>query len=115
MRMILIYRWYVVANWPQLGDMRTPLGRYFFVTCISGIERIEMKRNNPTTNAPFRRGDIRHDGYIFFAYTNKLKLDGYFKEIWLSPTASQQATVNDRLRKRKTRNGIDVRHTGTYG
>lgn len=74
-----------------------------------------MKRINPETNAPFRRGDARHDGYIFFAYTNKLKLNGYFKEIWLSPTASQQATVNDRLRKRKVRHGVDSRHTGTYG
>lgn len=64
-----------------------------------------MKRLNPETNVHFRRGDLRKDGYIFFAYTNKRKLDGFFKEIWLSPGASQRALLNDRKRKKTKRHG----------
>lgn len=59
-----------------------------------------MKRLNASTNQPFRRGDTRSDGYVFFAYTNKKKSSGYFIEIWLKPESSVKATVNDRQRKR---------------
>jgi hypothetical protein len=61
-----------------------------------------MRRNNPKTQEPFHRGDIRVDGYVFFAYTNKKKSCGYFKEIWLSPQASDRAKERDRrLKKQK--------------
>lgn len=46
-----------------------------------------MKRINPESNAPFKRGDIREDGYIFNKYSSTKKANGYFKEIWLNPEA----------------------------
>jgi hypothetical protein len=45
-----------------------------------------MKRLNPKTNAPFKSGDVREDGKIFYGYSPKrLKKDGFFTESWLSP------------------------------
>jgi hypothetical protein len=43
-----------------------------------------MKRLNPLTNELFKFGDIRNDGRLFYAYTNRLKKDGFFIEMWLS-------------------------------
>lgn len=57
-----------------------------------------MKRINETTGSTFRRGDVRHDGYVFFAYTKRLKTNGYFIEIWLRPEASHRAKEADRQR-----------------
>jgi hypothetical protein len=73
-----------------------------------------MMRLNPSTNERFHRGDLRGDGFVFFAYTNKLKADGYFKEIWLSPSASSRATHGDKIRKRRAR-GSRVKYTDTNG
>lgn len=69
-----------------------------------------MKRVDPITNRPFRRGDVRHDGFVFFAYTNKRKADGNFVEIWLRPDASERALVSDRERKRAKANGNRKHH-----
>lgn len=73
-----------------------------------------MKRKNPSTDQFFRRGDIRHDGYVFFAYTNKQRSDGYFVEIWLRPDASQRATTNDRQRKRDKAHGNRGQHAAAH-
>lgn len=55
-----------------------------------------MKRINPKTGAPFRRGDTREDGYIFMTYQKTVvKSDGTFKEVWLRPDRADAA-------KRKT-------------
>ena len=43
-----------------------------------------MKRLNPSTNLPYKSGDPREDGKIFYAYTNRIKKDGFFIEMWLS-------------------------------
>lgn len=59
-----------------------------------------MKRNNPKTNNPFKRGEVREDGYVFFNYTTKIKADGFFMERWLSPSASEKAKNKDREDKR---------------
>lgn len=64
-----------------------------------------MKRTNEQTGRPFRRGDVRHDGYIFFAYTKRLRADGYVVEIWLRPEASQRALDNDRRRHQQRAHG----------
>lgn len=72
-----------------------------------------MKRKNTETGKFFRRGDRRRDGYIFFAYTNKRKSDGYFVEIWLRPEASERATANDRQRKRQKAHGNRLGYTAT--
>lgn len=64
-----------------------------------------MKRKNPATGEHFRRGETREDGYVFFAYTKRMKTSGTFIEIWLKPECSDRATVNDRERKRKKSRG----------
>ena len=59
-----------------------------------------MKRPNPTTNEPFKRGATREDGFIFFAYTKITKSDGFFKEIWLNPQSSSNIKAKDRDTKK---------------
>jgi hypothetical protein len=59
-----------------------------------------MKRNNPATNQPFKRGDVREDGFVFYNYTNKLKSTGFFMERWLSPESSVSAKVKDKTAKK---------------
>jgi hypothetical protein len=66
--------------------------------CISSY----MKRLNPTTKEPFKRGDVREDGYVFFNYTTKIKSDGFFMERWLSPESSNKAKSQDKEYKRET-------------
>jgi len=95
----------VAATWQHGNFCRYKLCK----SCISGIE---MRRQNPDTGDRFHRGDTRPDGYVFFAYTNKVQCDGYFKEIWLSPSASARATVGDRERKRRVR-GAAINHAGS--
>jgi hypothetical protein len=73
------------------------LGRSCIEMCISSY----MKRLNPTTKEPFKRGDVREDGYVFFNYTTKLKSDGYFMERWLSAAASEKAKQKDKDKKRE--------------
>lgn len=59
-----------------------------------------MKRLNPETNSPFKRGDTRADGYVFFNYTTRLKNDGYFGERWLKPEVSDKLKKKDRTNKK---------------
>ena len=50
-----------------------------------------MKRSDPTTGQPFKRGDLREDGFVFLTYLpNKIKLDGFCQEKWLSPAAAKR-------------------------
>jgi len=44
-----------------------------------------MRRLNPKTGKPFRKGDVREDGFIFRAYHGRLQKDGFIKEDWFSP------------------------------
>ena len=59
-----------------------------------------MKRTNPKTNLPFKRGDVREDGYVFFNYTNRIKADGFFAERWLHPENSNKAKEKDKIAKK---------------
>jgi hypothetical protein len=44
-----------------------------------------MKRINPTTGAPFKRGETREDGLRFFSYqVAQFRKDGTHPEIWLT-------------------------------
>ena len=50
-----------------------------------------MKRSDPATGQPFKRGDLRKDGFVFLTYLpNKIKLDGFCQEKWLSPAAAER-------------------------
>lgn len=59
-----------------------------------------MKRINPSTEKPFKRGDVREDQFVFFAYTKIVKSDGFFKEIWLNPESSENIKQKDRGSKK---------------
>lgn len=52
-----------------------------------------MKRNNPITCKPFKRGDPHEDGRIFLKYRLKLCKDGFFVEDWASPEAYHRDRV----------------------
>lgn len=42
-----------------------------------------MRRINPATGLPFKQGDVRDDGRLFFSYLpTQIKSDGFFKEKW---------------------------------
>ena len=69
-----------------------------------------MKRPNPTTNEPFKRGTIRDDGYIFFVYTKITKSDGFFKEIWLRPETSDKIKAKDKQLKKSKYQRKTSRH-----
>ena len=62
-----------------------------------------MKRINPTTNAPYKYGDIRADGMVFYNYRSDTLLTGYQGERWLSPEKFALAETRDRYRKHKKR------------
>lgn len=50
------------------------------------IYNTSMKRLNNITNKPFKRGDIREDGYLFKQYDLKNKDEnGFFYENWRNP------------------------------
>ena len=46
-----------------------------------------MKRLNPDTGKPFKKGDIREDGYVFSQYNFhvSLKKNGFYFETWRHP------------------------------
>jgi len=62
-----------------------------------------MKRTNPNTNAPFKYGDERADGFRFFNYRTQVGASGYRYELWLSPEAFNAAEKRDRFKKHKKR------------
>ena len=72
-----------------------------------------MKRNNPTTNAPFKYGDVREDGFLFFNYRSTVGSNGFRYEQWLSPEAFKAAETRDRFKKHKKRrqDGKPIRMT----
>lgn len=74
-----------------------------------------MKRINPTTEKPFKRGDVREDLFVFFAYTKIVKSDGFFKEIWINPESSEKIKNKDRnLKKSKYERKSDRKPPGYH-
>ena len=74
-----------------------------------------MKRPNPTTNEPFKRGAIREDGFVFFAYTKIVKSDGFFKEIWLNENSSNNIKEKDKSFKKARYQKKTTRHAPGFG
>jgi hypothetical protein len=72
-----------------------------------------MKRINPDTNAPYKYGDIRADGKVFFNYRSDTLLSGYRGERWLTPAKFELAESRDRVSKHKKRrqDGKPIRMT----
>jgi hypothetical protein len=65
-----------------------------------------MKRLNPSTGLPFKRGDIRQDGYIFFQYRKIKKEDGYFVECWLKPNVFKKTNHTSRSGNSRTASNV---------
>lgn len=53
------------------------------------------KRINPATGQIFKRGEVREDGRLFYKYTARLKADGTYVEIWLTPDALENVRKAD--------------------
>jgi hypothetical protein len=61
-----------------------------------------MKRLNPLTNNPFVRSFKRKDGYYFSHYnTTRIRLDGFFEEVWLNKKALDKQKTHKRKYKSK--------------
>ena len=58
-----------------------------------------MKRLNPNTGKPYKRGDVREDGKIFWQRRLNAKLqDGFFAETWYTPERYQEV-YKDNIRR----------------
>lgn len=73
-----------------------------------------MKRLNPKTGLPFKRGDIREDGYIFLSYRPDKPITriGFYREVWSSPAVrerekqiARENAVKQQNIKKQTKNG----------
>jgi hypothetical protein len=73
-----------------------------------------MKRLNPITNEPFKRGATREDGLIFYAYTKVVKSDGHFKEIWLRVNSLMGIKEKDKTVKKQKYTKKSDRHLPGY-
>jgi hypothetical protein len=55
-----------------------------------------MKRINPNTGVPFKRGDIQENGLRFSSYSKKLKRkDGTFYEYWSKNVKENRKTISN--------------------
>lgn len=61
------------------------------------------KRINPNTGKPFKRGDVREDGYSFVRYNNRVNKKGLKGEIWLSPSAFAKELENSSMRNKRNK------------
>ena len=85
------------------------LGRNLYSICISSC----MKRLNPNTNLPYKYGDTRADGMVFYNYRSDTLLTGFQGERWLTPEKFALAENRDRYSKHKKRrqDGKPIRMT----
>lgn len=90
----------VGASIHKLVSIHLNYGIYKGQLCIEFCISSYMKRLNETTGNPFKRGDVREDGFVFYNYTGQVKSDGFFMERWLSPGASEKTKSKDRVAKK---------------
>jgi hypothetical protein len=63
-----------------------------------------MKRINPKTNAVFKHGEIREDGFCFGRYIlSMIKKDGMFAEQWHSPESFEKLRLKKSEIKKSNR------------
>ena len=55
-----------------------------------------MKRLNPKTNEPFKRGETREDGFVFFQYMKTRVSNGFYVEAWLDPKKFEKTNYENR-------------------
>jgi len=63
-----------------------------------------MKRLNPATGVPFKKGDIRENGDVFYQYRKITKnwTKGYYVELWLKPELFKKHNFTDRSGDNRT-------------
>ena len=64
---------------------------------------IKMKRLNPATGLPFKHGNIREDGYVFYQYYNRKSKNGYFYEGWFLPDVLKKLAEQSKINSAKAR------------
>lgn len=62
-----------------------------------------MKRLNPKTNKPFKHGDVREDGKVFWGYRKShIDKNGFYKETWVNfnvfNAAKNRSVIYDKTR-----------------
>lgn len=63
-----------------------------------------MKRINQDTGIPFKQGQFREDGLVFWSYVNtQRKKDGSIREQWYSPEVFHRLRVKNCLRLTQAR------------
>ena len=61
-----------------------------------------MKRLNPETGLPFKRGYVREDGRVFRSYTvGRTRKNGFFAENWVTPETLEAENVRNRIKTRE--------------
>ena len=60
-----------------------------------------MKRINPDTGQPFKRGDKREDGKVFLKYSGSSLRTGFAKEEWVTPEKLEEIRSERRAYMRK--------------
>jgi hypothetical protein len=61
-----------------------------------------MKRINLNTGKAFKHGDLREDGFMFTGYNfKKIKQDGTFLEVWISPEQIKKKKAYDKKRSQR--------------
>lgn len=65
---------------------------------------IKMKRLNPATGLPFKKGDTRENGDVFYQYRKIIESwsTPYFVEYWLKPEKFKQHNFTDRSGNERT-------------
>jgi len=74
-----------------------------------------MRRLNPDTGKPFKRGEYRKDGWVFYGYEKqKLKRNGFFPERWADPfiftIEKAFQSSRSRAKKKKLPFNLDVKY-----
>ena len=67
-----------------------------------------MKRLNPATGLPFKKGDVRENGDVFYQYRKITKnwTNGYYVEYWLKPQLFKKHNFTDRSGNKRTINKL---------
>lgn len=66
-----------------------------------------MKRLNPATGLPFKKGDVRENGDVFYQYRKIIRQGtGYYAEYWLTPKRFKRHNFTDRSGNKRTVNKL---------
>jgi hypothetical protein len=66
-----------------------------------------MKRLNPATGLPFKKGEVRENGDVFYQYRKIIRQGtGYYAEYWLTPEKFKRHNFTDRSGNKRTVNRL---------